>query len=134
MRRAVVSAQHVLHLFIISTRGGSSSVFLVENQPGMLEFPRICVPAAVLDDESALVAKVRAATGIDVAISGFLATQAGETIDPPDSRFLICRAIGGTPRPAAAHTGWEWRTGNNLFTLQFLPKVMVDELRVFMNG
>ena len=130
----MANPDHVLHLFIISTRGGVSSVFLIEREPGMLEFPRIGVPAAVLDDEAALVARVRAATGLDVAISGFLAPQAGETIDPPDSRFLICRATGGSPRPAEPHTGWEWRTGNNLFTLQFLPKVMVDELRVFMSG
>jgi len=40
----------------------------------------------------------------------------------------------GSPHPAVAHVGWEWRPGNNLLSLQFLPKLMVDELRVFMNN
>lgn len=123
----------VLHLFIISTRGGESFVLLVEREPNVLEFPRIAVPAALLDDETALIARIKEETGLDVSIAGFLA-QDGARIDPPESRFLICRAVGGTPHPAAPYTGWEWRSGKNLFTLQFLPRMMVDELRVFMNG
>lgn len=126
------ATEHVLHLFIISTRTGETTVFLLEREPGVLEFPRVTVSAGELDDEATLVQRIRAATGLDVAISGFLAPHADGDIDPPNSRFLIGRMTGGAPRPAVPHAGWEWRAGNNLLTLQFLPKMMVDELRVFM--
>jgi len=129
----VADNTQVLHLFIISARGGESFVLLVEREPNVLEFPRITVPVAALDDEALLVACIKEITGLDVSIAGFLAHD-GAPIDPPESRFLICRAVGGTPHPAAPYTGWEWRSGKNLFTLQFLPRMMVDELRVFMNG
>lgn len=127
------SADHVLHLFLISTRTGDSSVFLLEREPGMVEFPQLDVQDAELDDETGLVHRIQETTGMDVAISGFINPPAPGVVEPPNSKFLIARVIGGSPRPSAPHVGWEWRPGNNLLSLQFLPRLMVDELRVFMN-
>ncbi|HEY7296267.1 MAG TPA: hypothetical protein VH916_14575 [Dehalococcoidia bacterium] len=126
--------EHVLHLFIISTRTGDTTVFLLEREPGVVEFPQICATDKELDDEPELVRRIQSATGMDVAISGFLDPPAGTEIQPPHSKFLIGRVVSGTPRPGVPHVGWEWRSGNNLLSLQFLPRLMVDELRVFMNS
>ncbi len=125
---------HVLHLFIISTRTGDTTVFLLEREPGVVEFPQIDASDKDLDDEPELVRRIQAATGMDVAISGFLDPPAGTEIQPSNSKFLIGRVVSGNPRPSVPHVGWEWRSGNNLLSLQFLPRLMVDELRVFMNS
>jgi hypothetical protein len=123
-----------LHLFLISSRTGATCVFLIETEPGVVEFPQITVEERLLDDEPELVRRIAEATGLEVGISGFLSPGAQESLGPGNSRFLIGRVTGGTPRPAVAHLGWEWRPGSNLLTLQFLPKIWVDELRVFMNS
>lgn len=125
---------HVLHLFIISTRTSETSVFLLEREPGVVEFPQITVADRDLDNEPELLRRIQTATGMDVAISGFLNPPSGRPIEPPNSKFLIGRIVGGAPRPTLPHVGWEWHPGNNLLSLEFLPKLMVDELRVFMNN
>jgi hypothetical protein len=130
----VSSADHILHLFLISTSTGDTSVFLLEREPGVVEFPQLDVSEKELDDESGLVQRIRDTTGMDVAISGFLNAAATGVLQPDNSKFLIGRVVGGTPHPSAEHVGWEWRRGNNLLSLQFLPRLMVDELRVFMNS
>jgi hypothetical protein len=126
--------EYVLHLFLISTRTGETTVFLVETEEGVVEFPRITAGERELDDEPELVRRIKDTTGMEVAISGFLTPPTPESVQPANSRFLIGRVVAGTPRPAMPHVGWEWRPGNNLLSLQFLPKMMVDELRVFMNS
>ena len=126
--------EHVLHLFLISTRTGETTVFLVETRQGEVEFPRIAATERDLDDEPELLRRIREATGMEVAISGFINPPTPESLHPANSKFLIGRVVGGNPRPAVEHVGWEWRPGNNLLSLQFLPKLMVDELRVFMNS
>jgi hypothetical protein len=130
----VGEAEHILHLFLISTRTGETTVFLLEREPGVVEFPQLGVSEKDLDDESGLVRRIQDATGMDVAISGFLDPPVPAAIQPPNSKFLIGRVVGGSPRPRLPHVGWEWRLGNNLLSLQFLPKLMVDELRIFMNS
>ncbi len=125
---------HILHLFLISTRTGETSVFLLEREPGVVEFPQLGVSARDLDDEQELVRRIRECTGMDVAISGLLDPPGPGAIEPPNSKFLIGRVTGGSPQPSVQHVGWEWRLGNNLLSLQFLPRLMVDELRVFMNN
>jgi hypothetical protein len=130
----VSSADHVLHLFLISTRTGDSSVFLLEREPGMVEFPQLDVVDRELDDEPGLVRRIQESTGMDVAISGFIDPPGPGVVEPANSKFLIARVVGGSPHPTTPHVGWEWRPGNNLLSLQFLPRLMVDELRVFMNS
>ncbi len=130
----LTTAEHVLHLFLITTVAGETAVFLLEREPGAVEFPRIIVSEQDLDDEAGLVRRIRDAVGMEVAISGFLDPPAPETLRPANSKFLIGRVVSGTPRLTLPHVGWEWRPGNNLLSLQFLPRVMVDELRVFMNS
>src|SRR5581483_10292618 len=89
--------EHVLHLFIISTRTGDTTVFLLEREPGVVEFPQIDASDKDLDDEPELVRRIQAATGMDVAISGFLDPPAGTEIQPPNSKFLIGRVVSGQP-------------------------------------
>lgn len=132
--RVSAAADHVLHLFLISTRTGDTSVFLLEREPGMVEFPQLGVAERELDDEPGLVRRIREITGMDVAISGFVDPPSPGVLQPPNSKFLIGRVVSGTPHPAVPHVGWEWRPGNNLLSLQFLPRLMVDALRVFMNS
>lgn len=127
-------AAAVVHLFITSTRTGETCVLLVEREPGVVEFPTLSLAAAELDDEDGILQRIDESTGLRVAISGFLEGPADAPLSPPGSRFLLARLIAGSPRIAGAHTGWEWRPGFNLLSLQFAPKVMVDELRSFMNG
>jgi hypothetical protein len=128
-----VSDDYTLHLFLISTRTGETTVFLIETADGVVEFPTITANEKVIEDETELVRRIVACTGMEAAISGFLTPPAPDSVHPANSKFLICRVLSGTPSPAIPHVGWEWRPGNNLLSLQFLPKMMVDELRVFMN-
>jgi len=130
----VDDAEFVLHLFLISVRTGVTSVFLLERRPGVVEFPALSVIEQELDDEEELIRHIAKATGMEVAISGYLTPSSGSTLNPANSKFLIGRVTGGTPHPTLEHVGWEWHPGKNLLTLQFLPKLMVDELRVFMTG
>ena len=128
------AVEYNLHLFLISTRTGETTVFLLEREPGIVEFPQLSVGDSDLDDEPELVRRIHDATGMDVAISGFLDPPVPGAIQPPNSKFLIGRVVGGSPHPSAEHVGWEWRPGNNLLSLEFLPKLMADQLRVFMNN
>jgi hypothetical protein len=131
---AVNAAQFVLHLFLISVRTGETCVFLLERRPGVVEFPALSIDPEELSDEEELIRRIAVATGLEVAISGYLSPSSGSLLDPANSKFLIGRVTGGTPHPTLEHVGWEWHPGKNLLTLQFLPKLMVDELRVFMTG
>ncbi|MHB8578083.1 MAG: hypothetical protein ACYDCQ_22460, partial [Dehalococcoidia bacterium] len=128
------TTDHNLHLFLISTRTGETTVFLLEREPGFVEFPQLLVQDKELDDEPELVRRIRDATGMDVAISGFLDPPVPGVIQPANSKFLLGRVVGGTPKPTIPHVGWEWRPGSNLLSLEFLPKLMADQLRVFMNN
>ena len=123
----------VLHLFLVNSIAGSTVVFLLETEPGSVEFPSLSLPPEDLDDEDALRRRVRDATGMDVEISGFLDPPPGAALQPPGSRILLARLVSGAPRVTLPHVGWEWTAGAALVRMPFAPKMMVDELRAFMN-
>ncbi len=123
----------VLHLFLVNSIAGSTVVFLLEAEPGVVEFPRLTVATADLDDEHALRQRVREATGMDVEISGFLAPPPDAPLQPEGSRLLLARFVSGTPEVKLPHVGWEWTSGAALVRMSFAPRVMVDELKSFMN-
>lgn len=123
----------VLHLFLVNSIAGATAVFLLETEPGTVEFPRLNLPAADLDDEDALRRRVREATGMDVEISGFLDPPPDAPLQPAGSRVLLARLVAGTPHVTAPHVGWEWTSGAALVRMPFAPRVMVDELKSFMN-
>lgn len=122
----------IAHLFLVSTIGQATVVFLLETEPGVVEFPRLRLAAADLEDEDRLVHGIREQTGMEVAISGFLEHR-------PDGEngavgtLVLARHLGGSPRLSLAHVGWEWTPGSRLQTLPFAPKMMLDELKAFMN-
>ena len=123
----------VLHLFLINSIGGQTVVFLLEAEPGVVEFPRLSLARAELDDEEALCRRVREATGMEVEISGFLDPPPGAPLQPAGSRILLARLVGGAPHITLPHVGWEWTAGAALVRMPFAPKMMVDELKSFMN-
>jgi hypothetical protein len=122
----------IAHLFLVSTIGQATVVFLLETEPGVVEFPRLTLAPAELEDEGRLVQRIREQTGMDVAISGFLEHrpdgEAGEV-----GTLVLARHLGGSPRVSLAHVGWEWTPGSRLLTLPFAPKMMLDELKAFMD-
>lgn len=122
------------HLFIMSHAAGEPSVFLVEREPGVVEFPMLSLPAGDNLDEDAIARQVEAEIGLTVRVTGFVDPPPGALICPPGSRFLLARLIGGSPRVEGPHVGWEWRPAASLLSLHFVPKLMVDELRSYMNG
>jgi hypothetical protein len=123
-----------VHLFLLSDATGEPCVFLVEREPGVVEFPLILLTPSEAEDEAALIAKIESCTGLRVSLRGYVDPPAGTTIYPPESRFLLARLVHGRPEIATPHVGWEWRPATSLFSLQFVPKLMVDELRSYMNG
>jgi hypothetical protein len=123
----------VLHLFLINAIAGTTVVFLLETEPGIVEFPRLTIAPGEMDDEPALRARVREATGMEVEISGFLDPPPGTPLQPAGSRILLARLVAGAPRVTLPHVGWEWTAGAALVRMPFAPKVMVDELKSFMN-
>ncbi len=123
----------VLHLFLTHVLGGSTVVFLLETEPGVVEFPRLAVAPGDLDDSDALVAHVREATGIEVEPSGYLTAPPGADLAPEGSRILLARVINGSPRVKLPHVGWEWTPAVELVRMPFAPKLMVEELKSFMN-
>jgi hypothetical protein len=123
----------VLHLFLVNAIAGATVVLLLETEPGVVELPRLAVAAAEMDDEGALVRRVREATGIEAEISGFLDAPAESALHPGGGRILLARVVSGSPRVTLPHVGWEWTPGARLVSLPFAPKVMVDELKSFMN-
>ena len=123
----------VLHLFVINTIGGETVVFLLETEPGIVEFPRITLPAPEMDSEGALQHRVTEATGMTVELSGFLDAPADVPLDPPGSRILLARFVSGSPAVTLPHVGWEWTPGAGLVRMAFAPRFMVDELKSFMN-
>lgn len=123
----------VLHLFLVNVTGGRTTVFLVETEPGVVEFPRLELSEAELDDEAALCDRVRATTGMEVAIGGFLDPPPGAKLEPAGSRVLLARFVSGAPHVTLDHVGWEWTAGTELLRMPFAPKVMLDELKSFMN-
>ena len=120
------------HLFLVSTIGQATVVFLLETEPGVVEFPRLGIAAADLEDEARLVHRVREQTGMDVAISGLLDHQP-DGADGATGTLVLARHLGGSPRVTLPHVGWEWTPGSQLLTLPFAPKMMLDELKAFMN-
>jgi len=130
----VAEADTVIHVFIMSNTTGETAVFLIEREPGVVEFPRLALPAALIDDELAILRRVESDTGLTVALSGFLDPPSDAPLSPPGSRFLLARLIRGSPRVAGAHVGWEWRSAASLLSLQFVPKLMTNELWSFMSG
>lgn len=122
-----------VQLFLVGAFGGSSVVFLLEAEPGVVEFPRLALESADLEDEDRLVSRVKEQTGMDVAISGLLDPRAlGGDADGP-AALVLARRLSGSPRLTMEHVGWEWATGVNLLNLPFAPKLMLDELKSFMD-
>ena len=122
-----------LHLFLTNVIGGAAVVLLLETEPGVVEFPRLTMSRAETDDEDALVDYIAKATGIHAEISGFLDPPREAPLDPPGSRILLARVVSGSPKLILPHVGWEWTSGAELVRMPFAPRVMVDELRSFMN-
>ena len=123
----------VLHLFLINSIGGATVVFLLETEPGVVEFPRLTLSTAELDDEGALRRRAREATGMEIEISGFVDPPPRAALQPEGSRVLLARLVSGSPRVTLPHVGWEWTAGAELVRMPFAPRVMVDELKSFMN-
>ena len=123
----------IVHLFLVNSIGGATVVLLVETEPGVVEFPRITYAAPEIDDEDALRRRIRETTGIEVEISGFLDPPSGAALQPAGSRILLARLVAGAPRLNLPHVGWEWTAGAELVRMPFAPKLMVDELKSFMN-
>lgn len=123
----------VLHLFLINSIGGTTVVLLVESEPGVVELPKFGVTAQEMDDEGKLVQCIRETTGIDAEIAGFIDPPPDAALYPAGGRILLARVVSGAPRLTIPHVGWEWTPGARLVTLPFAPKVMVDELKSFMN-
>ena len=124
--------QPLAQLFLVSTIGPATVVFLLEAEPGVVEFPQLHLTPAEMDDEAALVRRIREQTGMDVAISGFLDQprngEAGAV-----GKLVLARHLGGSPRLILPHVGWEWTPGSQLLSLPFAPKMMLDELKAFMD-
>ena len=120
-----------VQLFLISTIGPATVVFLLEAEPGVVEFPRLALAPRDLDDEEALVRCIREQTGMDVAISGLLDSPAAD--GSPAGKLVLARHLRGSPRLAIEHVGWEWTPGDRLLNLPFAPKLMLDEIKAFMN-
>ena len=123
----------VLHLFLINSIGGTTVVLLVESEPGVVELPQFNVTAQEMDDEGRLVQCIRETTGVEAEIAGFIDPPADAALHPAGGRILLARVVSGAPRLTIPHVGWEWTPGARLVTLPFAPKVMVDELKSFMN-
>ena len=123
-----------VHLFIMSRATGEPSVFLVEREAGTVEFPTLVTDDTEEQDEARIVDQIRACTGLTVSISGYVDPPAGALICPPGSRFLLAQRLSGHPEIREPHVGWEWRPAAMLLSLHFVPKLMVDELRSYMNG
>lgn len=123
----------VMHLFLINSIGGTTVVFLLEAESGIVEFPRLSFTPADLDDEGALRDRIRDTIGVDAEISGFLTPPPGAALQPEGSRILLARLVSGAPHVTLPHVGWEWTSGAALVQMPFAPRVMVDELKSFMN-
>jgi hypothetical protein len=128
----VADDQSNTSLFLVSTIGAATVVFLLEAEPGVVEFPRLDLTPDDLEDEARLVQRIREQTGMDVAISGFLDAAADDSAAAV-GKLVLARHLGGSPRLTLPHVGWEWTPGANLLTLPFAPKMMLDELKAFMN-
>lgn len=120
-------------LFLVSTIGQATVVFLLESEPGVVEFPRLQLTADDLEDEGRLLSCIREQVGMEVAISGFLDPHAFAADDAPAGTLVLARHLGGAPRLKLAHVGWEWTPGSSLVRLPFAPKMMIDELKAFMD-
>ncbi len=124
--------QPLAQLFLVSTIGPATVVFLLEAEPGVVEFPRLTLAAEEMDDEATLVRRIREQTGMDVAISGFL-DQPQDREARAVGKLVLARHLGGSPRLTLPHVGWEWTPGSQLLSLPFAPKMMLDELKAFMD-
>jgi len=122
-----------VHLFIMSYVTGEPSVFLVEREPGVVEFPSLALSSDDLDGDSTLIERIRVSTGFTVSISGYVDPPPDTDIRPPGSRFLLARLIDGRPMVEGPHVGWEWRPAASLHSMPFLPKLMADELWSYMD-
>lgn len=118
----------------MSRATGEPSVFLVEREPGIVEFPTLLIDEVEEQDQASIVEQIRICTGLAVSLSGYVDPPAGALICPPGSRFLLAQRVGGRPEIRDPHVGWEWRPAATLLSLHFIPKLMVDELRSYMNG
>jgi hypothetical protein len=129
----MVAGPVTVHLFIMSYVTREPSVFLVEREPGVVEFPSLLLSSGEVDDEGPLVERIRASTGFTVSISGYVDPPTDTAIRPPGSRFLLARLIEGRPSLEVPHVGWEWRPAAGLHAMPFLPKLMADELWSYMD-
>jgi hypothetical protein len=128
----VAEHDRIVSLFLVSTIGPATVVFLLETEPGVVEFPQLEVGASDLDDEAALVQRIRDQTGMEVAISGYLDPSDNGSAAPV-GKLVLARHLAGSPRLTLPHVGWEWTPGSQLLSLPFAPKMMLDELKAFMN-
>jgi hypothetical protein len=124
----------IVHVLIISNRAGETALFLIEREPGIVEFPTLVLPAGMADDEEEIVRRVKLSTGLTVAINAFLDSPASQRTALPGSRFVLARILEGTPQIAGPSVGWEWRPGTNLLAREHIPKSVADELRTLMNS
>lgn len=118
-----------LHLIVISQATGDESVLLLERETGVVEFPAFDMDFLTVEDEETVVSRIATEIGLRVAPVGFIEGLA----ETDGNRFLVVRSLGGSPRFAEPHAGWEWRPAARLLTRQSIPKLMADELRSFMN-
>jgi hypothetical protein len=129
----MVTGPVTVHLFIMSYVTGEPSIFLVEREPGVVEFPSLTLSTEEIDRGSGLVERIKASTGFSVSVSGFVDPPPDIEIRPPGSRFLLARLIDGRPSVDSPHVGWEWRPAASLQSMAFLPKLMADELWSYMD-
>jgi hypothetical protein len=122
-----------VHVVIKGYATGEPAVLLVEREPQIVEFPCINVSAAELDDEEWLSSRIEAETGLAVIVEGYVEPAIQNGSPAAAARFLVVRSLGGTPAPSGSHLGWEWRPASGLLSLQFIPKLMVNGLRSYVN-
>lgn len=119
-----------VHVLILSNRAGEASLFLIEREPGIVEFPTLVLSPEIANDEVEIVRLIEASTGFQISVGALLdpvsVTAAAST------RFVLARLLGGTPQIAGPFVGWEWRPGVSLLTLERIPKSIADELRSFI--
>jgi hypothetical protein len=118
-----------LHVIIMSQASGDESVLLLERETGIVEFPSFDMDFLAVEDEGTVTALIGSETGLKVAPVGFIEGPTSSSAN----RFLVVRSLGGSPRFAVPHAGWEWRPAARLLTRESIPKLMADELRSFLN-
>lgn len=124
----------ILYVFLVSRVIGEPAVLLVERQQGLVEFPALTLTPEELSDNETIVLRIKSETGLDAVVEGYIDVPSDASLTPPGSRFLLARVPGGRPEIAGECLGWEWHPVASLLSMEFLPKLMVNELRSYMSG